>query len=329
MPQTIFSTRRGSIKGAGALLLASLAPVRAFAQQAARIVVPFAAGASNDLVGRLMADALSKKMNRTFIVENKPGAGSMLGTQFVAQSKPADGQTLLLCATASMGILPAISKSVRYAVDRDFTFLVRIASSPFGLVVNKNFPANTFAEFVKAAKARPGSIRIGSAGIGALDYMGAMMLQSELGIELNVIPYKGMAPVLNDLQGGHIEACIVSPGSIRPMVQDGKVKMLAVFGGRRSDVLPQVPSSPEIGHPNLRVENWWGIAGPAGMPAATTESLRAAMVQVINDPEFIKSLQEKGFDPAPQSGDEFKKFVLTDLTRWRTLATKAKITIEE
>lgn len=329
MKQTIFSSRRSVIQGAAALTLASLAPLRAFAQQASRIVVPFAAGASNDLVGRLMADALGKKMNRSFIVENRPGAGSMLGTQYVAQSKPADGQTLLLCATASMGILPAINKSVRYSVDRDFTFLVRIASSPFGLAVSKDFPANNFADFVKAAKAKPGSIRIGSAGIGALDYMGAMMLQSELGIELNVIPYKGMAPVLNDLQGGHIDACIVSPGSIRPMVQDGKVKMLAVFGGRRSDVLPQVPSSPEIGQPNLRVENWWGIAGPAGMPAATTESLRAAMVQVINDPEFIKSLQEKGFDPAPLSGDEFKKFVTTDLTRWRNLSAKAKISIEE
>lgn len=329
MKHTIFSTRRSAIKSAAALTLAATAPLRAWAQQAARIVVPFAAGASNDLVGRLMADALGKKLNRSFIVENRPGAGSMLGTQFVAQSKPADGQTLLLCATASMGILPAINKTVRYSVERDFTFLVRIASSPFGLVVSKSFPANNFAEFVKAAKARPDGIRLGTAGIGSLDYMGAMMLQSELGIELNVIPYKGMSPVLNDLQGGHIDACIVSPGSIRPMIQDGKVKMLAVFSSRRSDVLPQVPASPEIGHPNLLVENWWGIAGPAGMPAATTESLRAAMAQVIKEPEFIKSLQAKGFDSAPMSGDEFRNFVQADQNRWRTLATKAKISIEE
>lgn len=326
MRKTSLRTRRQVLKSAGALLLPSLLPMHAMAQQTASIVVPFAPGASNDLLGRLTADALSKKLGRTIVVENRPGAGSMLGTQFVADA-PADGQTLLLCATASMGILPAINKLVRYSVDSDFVFFVRIATSPFGLAVRKDFPANSFAEFVEAAKARPGMIRMGSAGVGALDYMGASMLQSELDLKLNIIPYKGMSHVLNDLNGGHIDASIVSPGTIRPLAEDGDVKVLAIFDTRRSHVLPDVPSAAELGHPNLHVFNWWGIAGPTGIPADTVETLRSALVDVVSDPAFAQSLKEKGFDPAPLSGDEFRKFVLADLERWRALAKKTNISI--
>lgn len=329
MRQAIPFNRRTLVQSAGLLALASLAPVRAWSQQVSRIVVPFPAGASNDVVGRLVADALGRKLGRTWIVENRPGAGSMLGTQSVVQSKPADGQTLLLCATASMGILPAISKTVRYSVERDFTFLARIATTPFALTVSSAFPANSFAEFVKVAKARPGTIRIGASGVGALDYMGAAMLQQQLGIDLNIIPYKGMSPVLNDLQGGHLDASIVSPGSIRPVAQDGKVKVLAILDERRSEVLPQVPSAAELGHPKLRVVNWFGIAGPAGMPATATEALRRALGEILADPVFLKSLKDKGFEPAPLVGAEFVGFVQADSQGWRALARQANITTDE
>jgi len=328
MKRTMAVRRRQILKASGALAFSSLLPLRATAQQAARIVVPFAPGASNDLVGRMMAEALSKAVGRTYVVENRPGAGSMLGTQFVADARPADGRTLLLCATASMGILPAISKNVRYSVERDFDFIVRIASSPFGLAVRKGFPANDFAEFVQVAKSRPGEVRMGAAGVGALDYMGASLMQYEVDIDLNIIPYKGMGPVLTDIQGGHIDACIVSPASLRPLVEDGSVKMLAVFDTRRSDVLPDVPSAADIGHPDLRAGNWWGIAGPAGIPAETLQELQAAMVKIVNDPAFAQSLKEKGFDPAPLSGEAFKQFVLADFERWKTVAKRANVTLD-
>ncbi|MBL0420789.1 tripartite tricarboxylate transporter substrate binding protein [Ramlibacter sp. AW1] len=329
MRQNLPLTRRTLVQSAGLLALASFAPLRAWSQPVSRIVVPFPAGASNDAVGRLVADALGRKLGRSWIVENRPGAGSMLGTQAVVQSKPTDGNTLLLCATASMGILPAISKAVRYSVERDFTFIARIATTPFTLTVGNAFPANTFAEFVKLAKAKPDSIRIGASGVGSLDYMGAAMLQQQLGIDLNIIPYKGMSPVLNDLQGGHLDASIVSPGSIRALAQEGKAKVLAVLDERRSDLLPQVPTSTELGHPKLRVVNWFGIAGPAGMPADSTETLRRALGEILADPAFLKSLKDKGVEPAPLVGAEFASFVQADSQGWRALAQQANITTNE
>lgn len=326
-------TRRALLHLGSALALTAAAGTAgitglAHAQPVTRVIVPFAPGASNDVIGRMMAEATSKKAGGNWIVENKPGAGSMLGAEFVAKAPP-DGHTLLLCATANMGILPAIAKNVRYAVDKDFNFLVRIASSPFALAVNANLPVNNFAEFVRLAKSKPDGIRVGSAGVGALDYMGASLMQSQLGVDLNIIPYKGMSPALNDLRAGHVDAAIVSPGTIRPLVQDGKVKVLAVLDTQRSDVMPAVPSAAELGFPKLLVVNWWGICGQSRMPANVAGPLRQAMLDTLADPAFQKSLKDKGFDPAIQSGEEFARFVAADMANWKEVARSAKITLDE
>lgn len=323
------STMRRSLRNACTAMALVFAASLTLAQVGVtRVVVPFAPGASNDLIGRMMAEAAAKKTGRSWIVENKPGAGSMLGADFVAKSAP-DGGTLLLCATANMGILPAIAKTVRYAPDKDFSFLVRIASSPFALAVNSQLPVNHFADFVRLAKAKPDTIRVGSAGVGSLDYMGASLMQSQLGIDLNIIPYKGMAPALNDLRAGHVDAAIVSPATIRPLTLDGKIKVLAVFDTQRSDVMPAVPSIAELGHPNLLVLNWWGICGPAKMPAHIAGPLRKGLLDALAESAFQKTLKEKGFDPAVQSGEEFARFVNADMANWKGVARKANITLDE
>jgi len=319
--------RRCLLQAAAALMLTSGAG-HALAQAVTRVIVPFAPGASNDVIGRMMAEAAAKKSGTNWIVENRPGAGSMLGAEFVAKSAP-DGSNLLLCATANMGILPAIAKTVRYTVDKDFSFLVRIASSPFALAVNSNLGVNSFADFVRLAKSKPGSIRIGSAGVGALDYMGASLMQSQLGIDVTVVPYKGMAPALNDLRAGHVDATITSPGTIRPLTQDGKIKVLAVFDTQRSEVMPAVPSIAELGHPKLLVLNWWGICGPSKLPPQVAGNLRQVMMDALTDPAFQRSLKEKGFDPAVQSGDDFARFVAADQANWKEVARKSNITLDE
>ena len=320
--------RRGWLRSGAALVLATTAGLALAQANVTKVIVPFAPGASNDVIGRMMAEAAAKKTGRSWIVENKPGAGSMLGAEYVAKSAP-DGGNLLLCATANMGILPAIAKTVRYTVDKDFSFLVRIASSPFALAVNANLGVNSFADFVRLAKSKPGAIRVGSAGVGALDYMGASLMQSQLGIDLTVVPYKGMAPALNDLRAGHVDATITSPGTIRPLTQDGKVKVLAVFDTQRSDVMPAVPSIAELGYPKLLVLNWWGICGPSKLPAQVAGHLRQSMLDALADPAFLRSLKEKGFDPAVQSGDEFARFVAADQANWKEVARKSNITLDE
>ena len=293
-----------------------------------KLVVPYTPGASNDIIARMFAERMAKRTGSAWIVENKPGAGSMLGAEFVAKAAP-DGNTLLLCSAANMGVLPAIRKSVRFNVNQDFTFLARIASSPFSLAVSSSLPATSLAEFVKHARSKPGAIRIGTSGIGALDYMGASLLQSEFGLDLQIIPYKGMSGVLNDLRAGHIEASIVSPATISPLAKEGHVRVLAVLDGRRSELLPGVPSSTELGHPKLKVINWWGIAGPARLPQATADALRRNMAAVMADPVFAKAVKDKGFEPAALAGDEFSRFIGTELNSWKAIAAQAKITVDE
>jgi tripartite-type tricarboxylate transporter receptor subunit TctC len=319
--------RRILLKVIAAAAIPAMRPVWAQGAGVTRLIVPFTPGASNDVIGRMMAEAVAKRTGKTWIVENKPGAGSMIGAEFVARSAP-DGNTLLLCGSANMGTLPAVHKSLRYAVERDFAFLVRIANSPFALAVNSQLPATNFGEFVRLAKSKPKSIRTGSTGIGALDYMGASLLQSQLAIELNVVPYKGMAPVLSDLRAGHIDASIVSPATVRPLALEGKVRVLAVFDKRRSELMPEVPSSTDLGHPGLVVGNWWGIAGPKKTPAQVTTSLQQAMTEVLSDPAFLEALKAKGFDAAPLAGAEFERFVLAELNAWRTVAKNANITLD-
>ncbi len=293
-----------------------------------RLIVPFTPGASNDVIGRMFAEALARSTGRSWIVENKPGAGSILGAEYVAKSEP-DGKTLLLCASSNMSVVPAIRKTMRYNVDKDFSFLVRIASSPFALVTNAQLPVANFADFVRLAKSKPGVLRIGSAGVGALDYMGSSMLQAQLGIDLNIIPYKGMSQVLNDLRAGHIDASIVSPATVAPLVADGKAKVLAVLDKQRSTVMPDVPSAAELGYPTLVVVNWWGIAAPAKLPSATAAVLLKNMALVLADQSFLKSIKAKGFEPAVLMGDAFAQFVAADLQASRTLAKQAHISIDE
>ncbi len=321
---------RRSLLRYGTLAALALPGGAALAQPATvtRLVVPFTPGASNDIIGRLVAEAMAQRSGHTWIVENRPGAGSQLGTDYIAKSPP-DGTRLLLGATAGLGILPAIQPTIPYSAERDFSYLARVGSSPFALVVHPQVAAKSFNEFVALAKARPGTVRIGTAGVGSLDYMGASLMQAVLGLRFNIIPYKGMAPVLTDLRGGHIDAAIVSPATIGPMVAEGKVRALAVLDARRSSVLPDVPSSADLGQPTLLVGNWWGIVGPAKLPPAVAEALRRDLQAVLADPAFRKSVEDKGFDMAPLVGEAFADFVAADLRRWKDVAQQAKITLAE
>ena len=323
------ATKRRTLLGFATLILSGGVPT-VFAQSDAvtRLIVPFTPGASNDIVGRMFAEAMARSSGRSWIVENKPGAGSLLGAEFVAKAKP-DGLTLLLCASASMGVLPAIRKNMRYNVERDFTLLARIASSPFALVTNAQLPVTNIADFVKLAKSKPGALRIGSSGVGALDYMGASLLQSVFGIDLNIIPYKGMSQVLNDLRAGHIDASIVSPATVQPLAKEGAVRVLAVLDKQRSALMPDVPSSTELGHSKLLVVNWWGIAAPANLPASTRATLLKNMGAVLTDQGFLESVKAKGFDPAVLLGDQFAQFISDDLRSWQSIAKQANISLDD
>lgn len=325
--KTLVRTRRWALQ-AGAAALWPMSPFALAQADTTKLIVPFAPGASNDLIARLVADAMGRQTKRTWIVENKPGAGSLLGAEFVARAEP-DGRALLLCASANMGIQPAVRKTMRYDVDKDFAFLARVSTSPFALVVNANLPTSDFQAFLKLAKAKPGALRMGSAGVGSLGHMGAFLMQSQLGIGFNNVPYRGAAQVLNDLRAGHIDASLISPGSVAPLLKEGGLRVLAVLDKQRNSLLPDTPSSRDLGHPQLLVVNWWGIAGPARTPAPLVATLSKGLEQVMADPAFVSGLKDMGLDPAPLTGPAFSQFVSADLKAWKAVAKQGNITLDE
>jgi tripartite-type tricarboxylate transporter receptor subunit TctC len=299
-------------------LLAQAPPVR--------LVVPFPPGAANDTIARLLADAIEKRTRKSWIVDNKAGAGSQIGIDFVAKAAP-DGSHLLFGAADGLAVLPAVKASVPYDPGRDFAYIARIATSPFALVVSSRFGARNYAEFISMAKKDPGSIRVAITGVGSLSHMGTALIASAAGVELTSVPYKGMSPAVNDLVAGHVEALLVSPTTIAPHVASGKARALVVLDQRRSAVLPNVPSAADLGMTDVDVVAWWGILAPARTPAASLSALRSDMADVLGDAEFRKAMGERGFELAPLDADAFSRFAAGELQRWRTVARKANITL--
>jgi tripartite-type tricarboxylate transporter receptor subunit TctC len=291
-----------------------------------RLVVPFPPGAANDTIARLLADAVAKRTGRTWIVDNKAGAGSQLGIDFVAKAA-ADGSTLLFGASDGLAVLPAVKATLPYDPGRDFAYLARIATSPYVLVVHSGVDARNYADFVNLAKKAPGSVRVATTGTGTLGHMGTALIASAAGVELTSIPYKGMSPAVNDLIAGHVEALLVSPTTIAPHLASGKARALVVLDQRRSAMLPEVPSAADLGLAGVDVGAWWGVLAPAKTLPGPLAALRSDIAAVLNDTEFRKAMAEKGFDVAPLEAQAFAKFAAADLQRWRNVARKAGITL--
>lgn len=292
-----------------------------------RLVVPFAPGAINDTVARLVSERLAPQLGRTVIVENKPGAGSQIGTAFAAKAAPS-GDVLLFGAADGLTVLPAVKPKVGYTVPDNFTFITRVGTSPFALVVSNALPVKTLGEFVGYAKAHPNEVRHGTPGNGSSTHMGAALFEQETGVQMTQVHYQGMAGAVNDLLAGHIDAALVSPTTIAPHAKVGKVKVLAVLGPLRHKLLPDVPSIDEGPRKGLHVIGWWGLLGPAGMPTDVAERLEKDMATVLEDKAFKAQLQDRGIEVAPLSGAAFRQFAVDDLRKWRSLSQRAKITLD-
>lgn len=306
---------------------AGATPVVEYPARTVRIVVPFAPGAINDMIARLLAEKLAVSIGRNVIVENKAGAGSQIGTAFVAKAPPA-GDVLLFGAADGLSVLPAIKPSLGYTVPDSFTFLARVGTGPFALVVSANLPVNTFEEFVRYAAANPKAVRNGTPGNGSSTHMGAALIEQEAGIQLTQVHYQGMAGAVNDLVAGHIDSALVSAPTISPHLKTGKVKVLAVMGPSRHRLLPGVPSIDEIGRKNLYVIGWWGLLAPAGLPADISERLVRDVNAILEDKVFRAQLEDRGIEVSPMSGVVFRQFAADDLRRWKSLAQRAKISLD-
>jgi len=313
----------------GVAIGAGAVPVAAdeFPSRAVRIVVPFAPGAGNDLLGRLFAEHLTPRLKQPVFVENKPGAGSQIGIDLVAKSAP-DGYNLVWAASDGISILPAVKPKMPYRVPEDFTFVSRIVVLPFALVVRNDLQVSSVAELLAYAKANPGRLKYGTSGIGGAPHMGTVMLENRAGIKMIHVPYKGVAPAVNDLLGGHIDIAFVTPPTIRPHAENKKVRVIATTGNERHALFPGMPTLREAGL-DLSVIVWYGILAPARTPAPVVDRLRREIADVIADPVVANRLRTLGYQVSPLVGEEFQRYVLGDLNQWRAVAKSENIVVED
>lgn len=286
-----------------------------------RIIIPFAPGASNDLIARAAANGLQPLLGVAVAAENRPGAGGSIGSAAVAQAPP-DGYTLMIAST-SLTISAAV-QTVPYDPVRDFQPLRLLAQSPIAVAVPGNSPYRTLGELVAAARARPGSIRYGSAGPGGLNHLAGATFALRAGVEMEHIPYRGMSLAVTDLIGNRIEAVFPSLPGVLGQARGGQVRILGVLAGERHADLPDVPTAREAGF-DVELFVWWGILGPRGMPRAVVERLDQALLQVLDTPEMKRFLAAEGATPANMGADEFQRLIEAETTRFAEVVRAAGI----
>ena len=279
------------------------------------IIVPQAPGGTNDIVGRVVAQRLSEQIKASVLVENKPGAGGNIGTQFVANA-PKDGHTLLMTISSAQAINPALYKNPGFDPVNDFIPLAMVGSVPNVLVVNANFPAKNLDDFLKLVKSKPPeTYQFASAGNGTLNHLLGEMLNQSYGISLQHIPYKGVAPALNDLLGGQIQIAFASLPSVLQYINTQKLVALGVSSSKRSPLLPDVPSISEK-IPGFSGTLWIGLFAPKGTPKPVIDKLQKEMQLTLTNPELREKLQATGVELANMTPVEFAKQLQEDIARW-------------
>ncbi len=300
---------------------------QSFPTKPVRYVVAFAAGDSPDIVARLLGDKLSRLWDQQVLVENRTGAGGTIAAHFVAKAAP-DGYTLFHCNIASNGIAPGLYTKLPYDGLRDFSPISRIGTTPNSLNVHPSMPVRTLKDFVARAKASPGKISYGHGGVGASPHLTMELFKNVAGIDVVHIAYKGASPALTDLLGGQIPVMISNVPALLPYVQSGKIRPLAVSSPRRVAPLPAIPTFMESGFPHFEVTSWYGLCGPAGVPAAILDKIHADLLKVLQMPDIVQRFSDMVVEPAPQSREEFAGYIRSEMTRWAKVAKDAGIPLQ-
>ncbi len=287
------------------------------------LVVASAAGSSTDMVARYTADGLSKALGSTMIVDNRPGAGNVIGWGSVARSAP-DGYTLLT-TELSFAIAPGLIPTLPFDARKDFAPIVTIASVPHVMVVNADLPVTTVDEFVQYIKQNPGKLNYGSGGVGTNPHLCGEMFKKLTGVDLVHVPYKGAAAATQDLLAGHVHMVTSSIPTTLPHIQSGKLRALVVTDTKRSAVLPDVPAAPEVGLADMTMNFWIGIAAPAGTPDEIKTTLNENVQKLLADPDFLAKLSAAGMSPVGGSVEETEKFVFSEMDRWAAVTKEAGI----
>jgi tripartite-type tricarboxylate transporter receptor subunit TctC len=281
-------------------------------------VVPFPPGGSTDIVGRVVADGLTKELGQPVVIENRGGAGGTVGTAAVAKAAP-DGHTLSIGTTSTHAVGPATLK-VAFDPIKNFAPITLVAETPYVLAVNNNVPAKTVAELVALIKSQPGKFNYGSAGAGSTTHLAGAMFAHSAGLKMEHIAYNGNAPATTALLGGEVQVLMGSMPAVLAQIKSGQIRALAVGSVRRSPELPDVPTMQQAGVKDFEASLWLGVVAPAGTPDAIVKQLHAAIAKSVNDPEVAKRLRASGAEPLTNTPQEFSKQVQDDLAKYIKLA---------
>jgi tripartite-type tricarboxylate transporter receptor subunit TctC len=311
----------------GAAIAMQSAVAQPYPNKLIKIIVPFAAGGPADTLARIVANRLSAGLGQSVILDNRPGAGGTTGAKAAAVAEP-DGYTLLYGNTASLIIGPAINANVGYDTLKQFTPVGLVSVTYNVMVVNPAFPANTLAELIALAKARPGKINFASPGYGTPPHMVGEMLKQRTGIDIVHVPYRGSAAALTDIMAGQVELAFENPSVTVPLVQEGKLKALAITGDSRNPQLPNVPTVIESGVPDFVSMSFTGLMAPASTPGEIIRRLNQELTAGLRAPETVELLDKLGVNPRPGSPEEFAGFIARETEKWTAVAKRAGIRVE-
>lgn len=318
------------------VIVAALLTTGLFSQQAAlaqyptkpvHIVVPYPAGGAVDAFARVLTQQLSELWGQQVVVDNRPGASTMIGADQVAKSPP-DGYTLLLTAELTLVIVPHLYEKIPYDPLRDFTPIVALVSATQALVANPSLPVKTVKDLVALAKAKPGQLTYGSFGNGSTGHLNMEVLQAMTGARFNHIPYNGAGPAMNDVIGGHIDFMLAALSIVKGNVQAGKLHMIGVGSNHRSSEFPDVPTISESGAPGFEAKSWFGLVAPAGTPPDVIKKINQDVTKVISDRAFAeKFLAAQGLEPITGTPEQFAAFVRAETVRWGKVVKDADVKV--
>jgi tripartite-type tricarboxylate transporter receptor subunit TctC len=296
-------------------LMPAIGQTDSWPSKAIRTIVPFPAGGGTDIVARDVTQKMATTTKWTFVIDNKPGSGGNLGIDTAAKA-PADGYSLVVGQTSNLAINLSLYSKLPYDPVKDLTPIGLIGNAPLVLVVGTNSPYKTLADVVKAAKAQPGFINYATSGNGTVAHLATELFQREAGVKLTHIPYKGASQGITDVISGQVQLYMSSVPTLLGHIKNGKLRALAVTAAKRTDDLPQTPTVAESGYKGFEAVTWFGLLGPAKLPASVVATANTELNKALNSPELRKKLEDQGLNVTPGSPDEFGKLIKADIAKW-------------
>jgi tripartite-type tricarboxylate transporter receptor subunit TctC len=310
---------------AALVILTASAPAHAqsYPAKPVRLIVPFAPGGGSDIIARMLAPHVAALIGQQVVIDNRPGAGTIIGAEIAAKAPP-DGYTLFLGITGTMAINPSIYRKLPYDPVRDFAAVGLIGTGPNVLVVHPSLPARSIKELIAIAKSHPGGLSYASAGTGGAPHLAGELFKSMSGIDMVHIPYKGAAPATVDLVAGQVQVMFAGMGAALPFIKSGRLRALGVAGAKRSRALPEVPAIGEVLR-GYEAPTWFAVFAPAGTQAAVVSRLNAVFTKAALLPDVVQQMSEQGYEPLTSTPEELKAYVASEIAKWAKVIRDAKI----